>query len=87
MVTLSVRCSDQSASDCLKTVEVEIGVPELTAAQLASIFTAAPMRQPTPLPGTSTIAPDTTYFVPVTLDATVCEACTKDRSSEIPEFR
>lgn len=86
MVTFSVRCSDQSSGDCLKTVDVDMGVPELTPVELAAIFTAAPLR-PRAGPGSSSFAPDTSFFVPVTLDDTVCEACTRDRASEIPEFR
>ncbi|UPG92633.1 hypothetical protein [Luteibacter aegosomatissinici] len=85
MVTLSVRCTDQRASDCFKTVEVETGVSELTPAQLAEIFERGPSRPPTSVPAAAAIVPDTTYFVPVSLDDAVCASCLRDRSSEIPE--
>ncbi|MGN6481980.1 hypothetical protein [Luteibacter sp.] len=86
MVTFSVRCTDQSASDCLKTVDVDIGVPELTPAQLSEIFKGAPLRPPAKEPEAAKLMVDSTFFVPVSLDDTVCEACSRDRSSEIPDL-
>jgi hypothetical protein len=96
MVTYSVRCSDQTAHDCSKTVEVDIDIPDLTPGQLAAIFEggrtdvqahqldragdAYPL-QTDAIPGT-----DKTYYVKAELDATTCTACLKDRSTEIPEF-
>ncbi|QWT21290.1 hypothetical protein KPL74_04645 [Bacillus sp. NP157] len=87
MVTITVRCKDQSASDCLKTVDVETGVPELNEAQLAGIFNAGGTRPPLKAGAIHGVATDTTYFVPVSLDDAVCTACSRDRASEIPEFR
>ena len=96
MVTYSVRCSDQTAHDCSKTVEVDIGIPDLTPEQLAAIFDGgrtgvhahqleraddAYRQQTEAMPGA-----DKTYYVKVELDATTCTACLKDRSTEIPEF-
>jgi len=95
MVTYSVRCTDQSAHDCFKTVEVDIGIPDLTPDQLASIFDAGratvashqleraddAYRRQGERPGV-----DTTHYVKVELDSTTCAACLKDRSTEIPEF-
>ena len=86
MVTISVQCKDQSATDCLKTVDVETGMPELTPAQLAEIFNAGDSRPPRKAPTPGAFTPDTTYFVPVNLDDTVCAACSRDRASEIPDF-
>jgi hypothetical protein len=96
MVTYSVRCSDQAAHDCSKTVEVDIGIPDLTPEQLAAIFDGghagvqahqlekaddAYRLQSDAMPGA-----DRTYYVKVELDSTTCTACLKDRSTEIPEF-
>jgi len=96
MVTYSVRCSDQTAHDCSKTVEVDIGIPDLTPEQLAAIFDGGRTgvhshqleraddtyrHQAEVMPGA-----DKTYYVKVELDATTCTACLKDRSTEIPEF-
>lgn len=85
MVTISVRCTDQRSSDCFKTVEVETGMAELTPAQLADIFDAGASKPPQTPPKSAAFAVDTTYFVPVSLDDTVCVSCLRDRSSEIPE--
>ena len=82
MVTYAVRCSDQSAHDCFKTVEVDIGVPDLTPEQLAGIVARG---DGSVVRTTRDPAPDTTHFVNVELDATVCAACLKDRSTEVPD--
>jgi hypothetical protein len=85
MVTYSVRCSDQTAHDCSKTVEVDIGIPGLTPEQLTAIFEGA--RTGTHAhPLEKANETDKTYYVKVELDATTCTACMKDRSTEIPEF-
>jgi hypothetical protein len=82
MVTYAIRCTEQSAHDCFKTVEVEIGVPGLTPEQLARIFEG---RQASAREVTAELLPDTTHFIDVELDAAVCSACLKDRSTEIPD--
>ncbi|MET0934663.1 MAG: hypothetical protein ABWX83_01660 [Luteibacter sp.] len=94
MVTYAVRCADQGAHDCLKTVEVDIGIPELSTEQIDSIFStgkaAVDARQLAQADDcfrcqeAEAIVPDTTYFVSVELDASVCSSCLKDRSTEIP---
>jgi hypothetical protein len=95
MVTYAVRCAEGSAHDCFKTVEVDIGIPDLTPAQLDSIFSngkadvgAKQLEQADDCyrcQGDGELVPDTTYFVNVDLDASVCPACLKDRSTEIPD--
>jgi hypothetical protein len=96
MVTYSVRCSDQSAHDCSRTVEVDIGIPDLTPDQLAAIFdggrTGVHAHQLERSEDTYrdqsevTPGPDKTYYIKVELDSTTCTACLKDRSTEIPAF-